>query len=216
MGLPAVRGGAALAALLILFARPSAAEEKGWESLEKEGAAIEAVEIVIGDVFDTSRPGEDHFIARTANFIHIRSRELTIRQDLLFRVGDPVDARVIRETERNLRERSWIREASIVPARGRQGALVARVVVHDTWSLKGGLKFRYEGGDAEWAVDVEEVNLLGYGKTLSLGYEQTRERSTAHIGFRDPRLFGSRWKLDAGYAELSDGDRRFLFVTRPF
>lgn len=194
----------------------AAAGDAGWERLEREGARIEAVEVVVNDVFDLSDPREKHFLARTANFIHIRSRRITVYRELLFSVGEKVDARRIRETERNLRARSYIRDARIEPRAGEDGAVVARVIVHDTWSLHGGLKFRYEGGDVEWGVDVEEVNLFGRGKTLRLGYEVNRERTIAQAGYKDPRLFGSRWKLGVGYGSLSDGDRKHLTLGRPF
>jgi len=209
---------AALLVLLVAWNSAPAFGDDGetWESLERSGAVIGAVEILIKDVFDPSKPGEGHLVARTANVIHIESRRVTVLRDLLFRVGEKVDARLVRETERSLRSRSYIREARIEPVRGSDGTLIARVVVDDAWSLKGGAKFRYEGGDVEWGLVVEEVNLLGRGKTLLLGYEDTRERSIARITYRDLRLFGTRWRFTAGYAELSDGHRKFLTFGRPF
>jgi outer membrane protein assembly factor BamA len=187
-----------------------------WESLEEEGAVIGGVEVVVNDVFDTSRPREDHLVGRSANFIHIRSRRLTIYRELLFKAGDRVDARLMAETERRLRSRSYIGEARVEPLPNEDGTVTARVTVVDTWSLKGGLKFRQVGGDAEWAVDLEEVNLLGLGKTLRLGYEQNRERSIARLGYKDPALFGSRWRFAVGYADLSDGSRKSVSLGRPF
>jgi len=205
------------AALVLCSCLPAFGEDpETWESLEESGAVIGGVEISIRDVFDLSRPGEDHFVARTANVIHIESRRVTVLRDLLFRVGETVDARLVRETERSLRSRSYIREARIDPVRGSDGTLVARVVVDDAWSLKGGARFRYQGGDIEWGLEVEEVNLFGRGKTLLLGYADTRERSTARITYRDPRLFGTWWRFSAGYADLSDGHRKFLTIGHPF
>lgn len=203
-------------ALGLLAPRAGETGEATWESLEEEGAVIGNLEVVVNDVFDTSDPREDHFLGRTANFIHIRSRRLTIYRDLPFKVGDAVDARLMGETERYLRSRSYIRDARVDPFLNRDGTVTARVAVYDTWSLKGGVKFRYEGGDAEWAVDLEEVNLLGLGKTLRLGYEKNRERTIATAGYKDPALFGSRWRFAVGYADLSDGSRKSLSLRRPF
>jgi hypothetical protein len=205
------------AVLVLCSCLPAFGEDaETWEALEASGAVIGAVEIRIEDVFDLSDPREDHFVARTANVIHIESRRITVLRDLLFRVGEKVDARLIRETERRLRSRSYIREARIDPVRGSDGTLIARVVVDDAWSLKGGARFRYEGGDVEWGLTVEEANLFGWGKTLLLGYEDTKERSTARITYKDPRLFGTWWRLTAGYADLSDGHRKFLTFGHPF
>jgi hypothetical protein len=167
-------------------------------------------------VFDIEDPREDHALGRLANFIHIRSRERTIARELIFQPGEPVSAALIRETERNLRALSYIREAGIVPEKGSDGTLRAVVVTDDAWSLRGGFKFRYEGSQAEWGINVEEANFLGLGKKLHLGYEDTRERQTLKGGYRDPRLFGTRWQFGASYADLSDGRRRQLSLRRPF
>jgi hypothetical protein len=208
------------ALFLLLIAWPSfpvqADTGETWESLEASGAVIDGVEIRIRDVFDLSDPRENHLVGRAANVIHIESRRITVRRDILFRAGEKVDARLVRETERSLRSRGYIREARIDPVRGNDGRLVARVMVDDAWSLRAGAKFRYEGGDVEWGLDVEEANLFGRGKTLLLGYEETKERSIATIAYKDPRLFGSWWKFGAGYADLSDGHRKFLTFGLPF
>lgn len=211
--------GTALLLLLLLAWLPApapAATAETWESLEESGATVAAVEIRIRDVFDLSDPREDHLVGRAANFIHIESRRITVLRDILFRAGEKVDARLIRETERSLRSRSYLREARIEPVRGSDGRLIARVTVDDAWSLKGGAKFRYEGGNVEWGLDVEEANLFGRGKTLRLGYEETRERSIATVAYKDPRLFGSWWKFGVGYADLSDGHRKFVTFHLPF
>jgi hypothetical protein len=201
---------------LFLPVSSPAEEPETWESLEEAGEIIGRVEIVIRDVFDLSDPAEDHFVGRAANAIHAESRKITILQELLFRAGERVDARVVGETERRLRARSYIREARIAAVRAADGTLVARVVVDDAWSLRAATKFRYEGGDLEWGLEVEEVNLFGRGKSLRLGYEDTKERSTARISYRDPRLFGSWWRFGVGYEDLSDGQRKFLTLNRPF
>lgn len=184
--------------------------------MEKEGAVIDRVEIAAGDVFDLEDPGQNHLLGRLANVLHIRSRDSIVARELLFGEGEAVNAALIRETERNLRALSYITDADVVAVADGDGTLRAVVETDDAWSLKGGFKFRYEAGEAEWGVDVEEVNLLGFGKALRLGYEDTKERETLLAGYRDPRLLGSRWQLRASYEDLSDGRRRRFSLRRPF
>jgi len=206
----------ALLAAVFLFVVPVSVPAQTWEELEEESAVVESIELSIRNVFDLEDPRQDHILGRLANFIHIKSREKIIAREIMFQAGAPVSAALVRETERNLRALSYIREAGIVPVRGDDGTLRALVVTDDAWSLRGGFKFRYEGREAEWGVNVEEANFLGLGKKLQLGYEDTRERQTLKGGYRDPRLFGSRWQLGVSYADLSDGRRRSFLLRRPF
>jgi len=73
------------------------------DALEAEGAVIGEIRIVVGDIFDTHIPGERGWLYRTANKLHIETREDTIRDQLLFKSGEPYRARVVDETERLLR-----------------------------------------------------------------------------------------------------------------
>lgn len=195
---------------------PCRASEDPWAASEARGERVGALRIVISDVFDTSKPGEDHWVARTANFLHITTRESVIRHALLFKMGDAVNAATIHETERLLRALPWIQDATIECVPAGPGAAQAVVRVHDGWSLKASLKFNYAGGQTEWRIRLHEVNLLGFGKELLLGHEKTIERTTDEVAYRDPLLFGSRWVLEAGYSKLSDGRGRLFKLERPF
>ena len=73
------------------------------EELEASGAVIGEIRIVIGDVFDTSVEGESGWLYRTANKLHINTRESVVRDQLLFKPGQPYRHRVVLETERLLR-----------------------------------------------------------------------------------------------------------------
>jgi hypothetical protein len=206
----------ALLLALFLLPMPAPLTAQTWEELEEAGAVVESVEIRIGEVFDLEDPREDHALGRLANLVHIRSRESIVAREIIFQAGEPVSAALIRETERNLRALGYTGEAEIVPELRHDGTLRALVVVEDAWSLKGGFKFRYQGTKAEWGINVEEVNLFGFGKTLQFGYEESRERQTLKGGYRDPRLLGSRWQLGGSYADLSDGSRKRFSLRRPF
>jgi len=203
-------------AFLCAAAAASASAPVSWEALEAEGAVLDRIEIEVVDVFDLRNPDEDHLLGKAANALHIVTREETVRREMLFEAGKPIRARRIRETERNLRAYDYIREASIRPVRAKDGSLTARVTVQDAWSLRGGVNFHHAGGDSEWSIRLHEVNLLGRGKKLQLSYEKNRERSTKKVAYLDPRLFGSRWQMEANYQDLSDGRLRLFKLERPF
>ena len=195
---------------------PSRAEDDPWSRYEAEGARIGALRIQTSDVFDTSNPEEKHWLARAANAVHITTRESVIRSALLFKLGDPVDAATLHETERLLRSLPWVQDASIDLVPAGPGSVQAVVKVHDGWSLKASLKFNYAGGQSDWRVRVHEVNLFGYGKEVLLSHEHGIERTTDEVAHKDPLLFGSRWTLDAGYSHLSDGNGGQFKLVRPF
>ena len=177
---------------------------------------IAGIEIVVNDVFDLSRPSENNWLSRIANAAHIETRDRVVARELLFAAGEVANAQRIRETERNLRRHPFIREARIVPVPAEGNAVSARVEVDDAWSLGGGVDLSQSGGNLEWSVRVDEVNLLGGGKRLFFEHEDNLERSANEIGYVDPQVLGSRWVLSAGYGDLSDGSTRVLVAERPY
>jgi hypothetical protein len=73
--------------------------------LERRGATIRAIDIVVDNVFDPSNPEEDKKLYRWANNVHMRTRDDVIESALLFQVGDRYEARVLDESARSLRAR---------------------------------------------------------------------------------------------------------------
>ena len=53
-------------------------------------------------------------------------------------------------------------------------------------------------------------NLLGFGSELGLSYRSDIDRDSTTLRYRDPHLLGSRWRLDAQYADNSDGELQRL------
>src|SRR5689334_23634352 len=78
-----------------------------------EGDHIGAITFRIGDIFDTTKPGENKALYRLANRLHIDTREEALRAQLLFAEGDLYSQRVVDETARALRRLRYIREPSI-------------------------------------------------------------------------------------------------------
>jgi hypothetical protein len=218
---PARNSSLCLFLILIIFFRViipflCIAEEDHWLVLEKQGAVIDHIEINITDVFNLEDPNENHFIGHTANFIHITSRKQSISSALLFNEKDAVNSIKINATERLLRSMPYVRDAEIVPVVDSMGLVIARVNIHDAWSLKLGSSFRHVGGDDEWSVRLEEMNVLGRGKQIHLSHEKTIDRTLNEIWYADPFLFNTRFKFLGEYQQLSDGDCRLLKLNTPF
>ena len=57
--------------------------------LESSGAVIGRIVLNIGNIFNEADPREDKALYRLANRLHIKTREDTVRSQLLFKTGDP-------------------------------------------------------------------------------------------------------------------------------
>ena len=95
----------------------------------EEPRRIGRVEVEPQDIYDLSV--EDNILFRAANFFHIRSREGTIRNELLFQEGEALDPEALEETERNLRGLTYLSAASVTAYPLPDGTALVRVRTRD-------------------------------------------------------------------------------------
>ena len=202
-----------LSFVLLLGTAPAGPD---WAALEAQGARITEIRVEVQDVFDLNDPKENNLLGRLADKLHRDTREGVIRRALLFQVGDPVSARHIHETERQLRGLDFLKDAEIVPEPLGNGAVRAHVRVRDAWTLKFSIHYKLLGGQTTRGFALQEQNLLGTGKTLVFNWVRDPVRTTETFGYRDSQVLGSSWSMIANYANLSDGSSRQINLTRPF
>ena len=210
--------GAALGTWLLLAWVPSAAEDAipSPEELEAAGAVVGKVRVVVGDVFDTSLEGESSWLYRTANRLHIQTRPSEIRDQLLFKEGDPYNHRLVRETERNLRARGYLYDANIVPVAWDGHAVDLEVRTRDVWTLNPGVNFSRKGGENTFGVQLQEDNLFGNGQRIGIQWDDNVDRQTVGLSFFDPHFRHSFTQLGLAYADADDGSTKMLQLNRPF
>lgn len=192
------------------------AQSPAWEDLQAKGATIAAIRIEVQPVFDLSDPAQDTWIGRLGNAVHVDTRESVVRHELTIHAGDPVDARRIHEAERDLRSFRSLKDASILPEIGPDGTVTAVVRTRDAWTLKASAGYSRVGGRHSWTFGLQDQNLLGSGKALSLRRQVDPDRTSNIILFNDRQVFGSRWTLSATYQSLSDGAAKGFSLARPF
>ncbi|MCU0976627.1 MAG: hypothetical protein MUC71_10015 [Steroidobacteraceae bacterium] len=195
---------------------PVAAAAPSDADLEAAGARIGQIHIDLGDIFDPSTEGEDGALYRVANQLHIDTRKSTVRAQLLFEEGDLYSRRLLEETERNMRQLRFLTEPSVRPVAYHDGVVDVAVRARDVWTLNPGVSVGRAGGTNSVGFGIEDLNLLGTGKALALGYSADVDRSTLLAQWRDPNVFGSRWMDEIELADSDDGYRRALTVERPF
>jgi outer membrane protein assembly factor BamA len=184
--------------------------------LEASGAVIGEIRIVVGDVFDTSVEGEDGWLYRTANKLHIETRESVVRDQLLFKAGEPYRHRLILETERLLRANDYLYDATIVPVAYDGHAVDLEVRTRDVWTLNPGLSFSRKGGENTFGAQLEEDNLFGTGRALDFEWQSDVDRESFGVSYFDPHFGHSFTRLGLAYVDADDGSTKLLQLNRPF
>jgi hypothetical protein len=207
--------------LLLLAGRGALAADEAApipssQELEALGAVIGEIRIVIGDVFDTDVKGEDKWLYRTANRLHINTRESVVRGQLLFRPGDPYRDRLVRETERLLRANDYLYDAVIVPVAFDGSTVDLEVRTRDVWTLNPGFSFSRKGGENTLGAQIEEDNLFGTGRSLDFEWSSDVDRESLAVSYFDPHFLYSFTRFGISYEDADDGSTKLLQLNRPF
>ncbi|MGH8240260.1 MAG: hypothetical protein ACREXP_25040, partial [Steroidobacteraceae bacterium] len=189
---------------------PDAAE------LERLGAVVGEVFIYNENIFDLADPREAKQLYRLANKLHVRTKPQVIRQQLLFKSGDPYSQRLLDESARILRSARYLYDASVRPVAFEDGRVDIAVRTRDVWTLNPGLSFSRKGGANTVGVELEELNLLGTGTDLEISRISGVDRDSTLIEYKDRHVFDSWVRVRAAYADNSDGSFKALEVEQPF
>lgn len=192
------------------------AEVPDYLTLQKNKAVIGNIKIIRGNVFDLSKKEENIPLFRLANNLHIVTAESVIRNLLLFEPGDYFSQQIMEESERILRDASYLYDAEIRITGYHENAVDIEVITRDVWTLTGSINFSREGGSNELSAEIEESNLLGYGKKLKLKTGSSVDRDETLLKYSDSQFLGSRSKISALYNDKSDGLTQSFKIERPF
>ena len=184
--------------------------------LEASGVIIGAITIDIDDIFDLENPEENKWIYELANKAHPATRPQVVRQQLLFKSGDPFSARVMDESERLLRSNRYIQDAHIRPVRFEDGIVDIDVQTIDTWTFIPRISLSRQGGENSTGFGLKELNLFGTGMQIGVTYKSDVDRDSTIIKFFDRNLGNSWYSLGAVYENNSDGYVRQLGIEKPF
>ncbi|MCB1583717.1 MAG: BamA/TamA family outer membrane protein [Xanthomonadales bacterium] len=205
------------ASSLLLLTLNIHAECQKWDmSLETEEHVIGQIVINAQNVFNPENDLENKSFHRVANGIRIQTKKHVIERDLLFVVGDILDAKLLQETERILRARPYIKDAKITPVSLCNDGVIISVVTKDNWTLQPGISYGFSGGRSKYSFELQEKNLFGLGKSLEFKYKKGLVRTENSIEYYDPSLFGSSKTLLVGYQDNSDGNLKHFNLNEPF
>ena len=179
-----------------------------------QAPVIDSIALETHNIYDSVQ-ARSNLLAGLMNALHIRTRPWVVRRELLFDVGDSVDARRLEETERNLRRLGIFRDAHVDTVRV-DDRLVARVVTYDGWTTSLETALSFTGDVVTWSVGLNERNVLGTGHLLGGNYRKEVDRDAWRVRAQLNRLFGSRATVAGFYDNLSDGQAAAWNGGAPF
>lgn len=166
-------------------------------------------------IFNEQDPDENNWVFRTANWLHIDTRERTLQKQMIIRSGETLDPRTLTENERLLRANDYLVDAMILPHRVCADRIDLLVVVRDVWTFSPSASASRTGGEDSSNAGISEGNLLGTGQSLSVGYFQDADRNGRTFSYRNP-LLHNRWQFAIASADNSDGEELEVGIARPF
>lgn len=184
--------------------------------LESSGATIGRIIIHIKNVYNMRNPKEDKLLYSLANKLHMTTRETVVRDQLLFKQGDPYSRRILAETERNLRARDYLYDAHIFPIAYHDNLVDVVVITRDVWTLSLGINYSREGGQDRSSIGIKENNLFGFGKRLEFARNNSIDRIENEFLYKDENVAGGRHYMSIKYSDNSDGINRAIGFGRPF
>lgn len=185
--------------------------------VDSSNITIKAITYNANNVFDLTHK-HTFWLHEFANYTHTITRDSVLEDDILFEIGSLLDQKDLAETERLLRSRSYLREATVRISHycANENSVIIDVETWDNWSLLPTIDFSSEGGRSKSALGFEDDNILGSGNKLGIKYKRETERTGYGLSFNSPNMFGSFWDGSLRYSNNSDGDNYQLQLSRPF
>jgi len=183
-----------------------------------EGWLIDSIEIDNSNIYDLENERYQSYLFRTANRLHVVTREWIVRQELLFAVGDRLTQSLIEETARNLRLRFPLNDARIEVEELATGRVLVRVETVDQWSLIGGLRsISRDGNETNFQIGFEERNLIGRAQFLSFDFFACEnDPNYVQLIYREPRIFGQSLGVGFQYRTDPTNSLKRVEISRPY
>lgn len=158
------------------------------------------------------------FINDVMEFFHTTTKESTVKHMLLFAENDSVNRIDIGESERVIRSYPFLRNVKIELDTMRDDSVISRVHLSEKISRTYNISFS-ETKKSKIGLWIDEENLFGYAKSLTLGYDrQTGEgkKDNYSVIYIDKQLFNTRWYSSVEYKTLPFENIGIIKISKPF
>jgi hypothetical protein len=187
----------------------------------QEGKIIRNITIETLDPFGYSVTDEKKVPKRKfekfGNSVHLKTKEVTIRNIMLFKKHDTLDSKLLLESERLIRSQRYIREVKIVPIDipNSKDSIDVKIRVLDSWTLIPTCSL----SSTESSAKLTERNILGFGHLISGNIKnrfETRERAV-YAQYSINNIKDTYFRFDLDYAnEFNNDSKRSVNINRPF
>lgn len=186
-----------------------------------ENKIIRNIEITTLDPFgysttDTAaKPSK--FLSNFGNRVHIKTKEITIKDLLLIKKGEPLDTLLMRESERLIRSQRYIRRVLIEPRAisSKSDSVDVVIRVLDSWSLIPNIT----PTPSRLTYELRERNFLGLGHDWTNSYRQNLDDSKTSLStnYTIPNIKNTYIRAIANYQiDLENNYTKGLQIERTF
>lgn len=195
-------------------AKPNISNKSNGKIIRK--IIIETLDPFGQSVSNESKKPQNTF-ERFGNSIHLKTKEFTIKNLLLFRKFDLCDSLVLKESERLIRSQRYIREVVVTPIflGASNDSVDVKIRVLDSWSLIPNGSY----SSNQSSLKLTERNIFGLGHQIS-GNLQNRLNTKEQAFFARysiNNIKNSFIRLDLEYSnEFNNNSRRSVNLSRPF
>ena len=158
-----------------------------------------------------------NWLSRTGNKMHIKSHGITIRNLLLIHRNQVFDSLLVKESERLVRSRMYIRDVSffVKPAAQNSDSVDINIRALDIWSIIPS----FSTSTSRTSIGLTDQNFLGLGHEFQneITRNYTKGNYAYHTNYSIPNIRNTYVSTTMDYAV--DGDRYFnksLTIDRPF
>lgn len=159
-------------------------------------------------------------IERMGNFLHLKTKNWTIRNLLLFKKNEPLDSLLVKESERLIRSQRYVRSVLIkpIPIENCKDSIDISVRVVDTWSLVPTGAF----SSAKANLDLIQRNFFGLGHEVEVNYIKSFNNSTVNTFAYDSKYSINNIKNTfvnlsvSSKTDLNNNTFKTIRLDRPF
>jgi hypothetical protein len=187
--------------------------------LKSRGCVIRKINIKVLDPFGYSvndtTPRKINMSQKAGNNLHITTRRFIIQNRLLFKQNDSLDALRISESERLLREASFVNDAKIFTTKtSSPDSVDVNVIVHDKWPIVMPVLITDKNGNARF----RNKNLLGSGQQFEqyMGYSRTTNVFNFNGFYLIPNIDNTYISSQIGYQTNPDETSAYIIFDKPF
>ncbi len=186
-----------------------------------EGKIIRNITIETLDPFGYSMTDttikKQNFLTKAENSLHIKTREITIRNLLLIRKNQLFDSLLVKESERLVRSRGYVVDVSFLVTSGSKSSDSVDISIRslDRWSIIPGFGY----SSSSMTLELADNNFMGLGHEFKNGgtWYNNPDEFAYSTSYYVPNIRNTYISTRLNYArDKFDNYNKYVAIDRPF